>query len=209
MNARTRLSVPLTFAAIAIGLMAPAAASAGPLVASAADCQDQPLTRPFVRWLDPMSYTLLSGGSFEAGGTAWSLSGGAATVSGNQTFPFSGPGGSRSLSLPRGSSATSPTICVGLGHPTMRFFSRNTGSLLSPLRVDVHYLDARGLERELPIGLVLNGRNWAPTLPYPVVVNLLALLPGERTPIAFEFTPLGIGGAWRIDDVYVDPYRRS
>ena len=39
-----------------------------------------------------------------------------------------------------------------------------------------------------------------------VVANLLPLLPGEHTPVAFRFTALG--GDWSIDDVYVDPYSR-
>jgi hypothetical protein len=43
----------------------------------------------------------------------------------------------------------------------------------------------------------------------PLVVNLLPLLPGDYTPVAFEFTPQGYGGNWRIDDVYVDPRSRG
>ena len=39
----------------------------------------------------------------------------------------------------------------------------------------------------------------------PILVNLLALVPGERTAVAFRFTPRGLG-SWLIDDVYVDPY---
>ena len=37
--------------------------------------------------------------------------------------------------------------------------------------------------------------------------SLLPLLPGDRTPVAFQFTPLL--GDWQIDDVYVDPRRFS
>ena len=48
---------------------------------------------------------------------------------------------------------------------------------------------------------------WQPTLPMTVVANLLPLLPGEHAPVQFRFTPL-LGG-WQIDDVYVDPMRRS
>jgi hypothetical protein len=43
----------------------------------------------------------------------------------------------------------------------------------------------------------------------PIVANLLPLLPGDHTPVAFRFTPVGLGGDWRIDDLYVDPYRRG
>jgi hypothetical protein len=41
----------------------------------------------------------------------------------------------------------------------------------------------------------------------PVIANLLPLLPGELTPVRFRFTPVGLGAAWQIDDVYVDPFR--
>jgi hypothetical protein len=40
----------------------------------------------------------------------------------------------------------------------------------------------------------------------PILANLLAVLPGGRTPVAFRFTPGGAGSEWMIDDVYVDPY---
>ncbi len=119
-------------------------------------------------------------------------------------------GDSQSLKLPSGSSAKSATMCVGIEHPTLRLFARNTGSPLSALKVEVHFEDALGNARSLPIGLVAAGSSWQPTQPMLIGVNLLALLlPGEQTPVAFEFTPVGFGGNWRIDDVYVDPYRRS
>jgi hypothetical protein len=213
MNARMRTQVGrLTFSAVLVALLtallAPTAANAGLLV-PAVDCEDQLLSRPFTPWLDPMRYTMPAGGSFEDGATGWTLKRGAAIVDGNETYWVHGTSDSHSLTLPRGSSATSSTVCVGIEHPTLRFFARNSGSLLSTLRVDVRFFDAGGIKRILPIGLVLGNGAWQPTLPYPVLANLLPLLPGDHTPVAFKFTPQGIGGAWRIDDVYVDPYRRS
>jgi hypothetical protein len=97
---------------------------------------------------------------------------------------------------------------VGLEHPTLRVFARNTGSPFSALKVEVHFEDAVGNVHSLQIGIVGAGSSWQPTQPMLVTANLLALLPGEQTPVAFEFTPES-GGNWRIDDVYVDPYRRS
>jgi hypothetical protein len=210
MSARTRFRTGILAAlsATAIAILVPAGASAGLLVANADDCKPQPITHPFGSFLDPFPYTLVEGGSFEPGSTPWKLRGGAAVVAGNESFHVNGAGDSRSLSLPARSSATSPTICVGILHPTLRFFARNKGSLLSPLRVDVHFFDPVGRERKLPIGVVLAGGRWQPTLPYPVLVNLLPLLPGRETPVAFEFVPM-LGGKWQIDDVFVDPHRRS
>jgi hypothetical protein len=39
-----------------------------------------------------------------------------------------------------------------------------------------------------------------------ILANLLPLLPGEHTPVAFRFT--AVGGDWSVDDVWVDPYSR-
>ena len=119
------------------------------------------------------------------------------------------PGESRSLSLPAGSSATTPAMCVGVEHPTLRLFAtEDRARVLSALRVEVLFEDALGRGARLTIGSVLAGPTFQPTLPLPIVVNLLPLLPGERTAVAFRFTPQG-SASWRIDDVYVDPHRRS
>jgi hypothetical protein len=113
----------------------------------------------------------------------------------------------QSLSLPSGLSATTGAICVGLGHPTMRFFARKTsGGLLSTLLVEVEFEGLGGALKSLPIGVVVGGSQWQPTLPYPVIANLLPLLPGAQTPVAFRFTPI-LGGSWQVDDVYVDPFK--
>jgi hypothetical protein len=185
------------------------AANAGLLVKSAGDCGTQPLEQPFLRWLDPAQYTLLPGGTFEKAPPGWSLSG-ARVVSGNESYYVHGKGESKSLSLPRGSSATSSVICVGLGHPTMRLFAKAEGGLpTAALKVDVKFELFTGTVVTLPIGVALAGthRSWQPTLPMTVIANLLPLLPGQRTPVAFRFTPVGAAN-WTIDDVYVDPKRR-
>ena len=196
--------------ALAIAGIAAPSAGAGPLVSSATDCEQQPLTRPFLPWLDVMRYELAPGGAFEGQRSKWKLEGGAQIVSGNESHYVRSRGDSKALSLPAGSSATSPAMCVGLLHPTLRLFARNEGGgLLSTMRVAVLFEDALGNVHRLPVGVALAGRRWSPTLPIPVIANLLPLLPGERTAVAFEFTPQGAGGSWRIDDVYVDPMRRS
>ena len=200
----------VALAIVACGVFAPSA-NAGLLVQSAENCADQPLERPFQRWLDPAWYTVLPGGTFEDGAEGWSLSG-ARVVAGNSPFYAHGAGETQSLSLPAGSTATSPSICVGLLHPTMRFFVRGSGGGLlgglSTLQVDVLFEDAGGTTRSLPIGVVLRTGQWAPSLPAPVLANLLPLLDHDMTAVAFRFTPRG-SAAWTIDDVYVDPMRRS
>jgi hypothetical protein len=196
-----------SLAAALIALTAPAAASAGPLVSSATNCDAQNASRTFLPWLDPLLYTPLSGGSFESGAAAWTLSGGAGVVSGNESFKVAGSQDSRALRLPAGSSATSPPICVGLDHPVLRLFTQKTSGLLASVKVEVLYVDAAGINRSLQLTPIGGGSSWQPSLPVPIVANVLTLLPGQSTAIAFRFTPTG--GDWRIDDVYVDPRHSS
>jgi hypothetical protein len=183
-------------------------AQAGPLVASAPDCNPQVWEKPFLPWADPASYVLAPTGTLESA-RDWTLDGGADRVRGNETFYVHGADEAWSLALPPGSSATTAPICVGLDHPTLRFFARNDGSRLSTLVVEVRFEDAAGEVRSLTIGALVGGPCWQPSPPLPVVANLLPLLPGERTPVEFRFRPLGGGGSWRIDDVYVDPWRHG
>lgn len=188
-----------------------ATANAGVLVASAPSCADQALSKTFLPWLDIADYTALSGGDFETGAAGWSMNDGAAVVAGNESFDVGGSDDANSLALSSGGSATSPAICVGLSHPTVRFFvKRRSAGLLSSLsgvRVDVLFETANGDVASLPIGTVLGNSNWQPTLPIAVVANLLPLLPGEMTPVKFRFTAQD--GAFSVDDVWVDPYARK
>ena len=65
--------------------LAPPSAQAGPLVKSAGNCTTGALEQPFRRWLDPLRYALVPGGSFESGAPGWTL-GRASVGSGNETF---------------------------------------------------------------------------------------------------------------------------
>jgi hypothetical protein len=194
----------ITAVAMTGALAAPA--SAGILTASETDCGDETLSQPFAQFGDQANYKLVDGGSFEASG--WTLVGGAKVVSGNEPWKVGGAGHSRSLVLPAGSTAISPVSCVGLGEPTLRFFAkRNRAPLLgiSTLAVSVYVKTSLGVTVPVPVGVVLGNGQWKPTPPMLIVANLLPLLPGDRTPVAFEFTP--VLGDWQIDDVYVDPWR--
>ena len=185
-------------------LAVPAAASAGPLTDRAPGCDTQVLGQPFLAWADVASYTLNPGGSFEDGAAGWSLDG-AAVAAGNEPSFVTNATDARSLSLPGGSSAVSAPICVGIEHPDIRFFASasHAGARLS---VDVLFESASGDVLSAPIGFVTGSSGWAPTAPFPIVANLLPLLPGSHTAVAFRFS--ASGGSFRIDDLYVDPYQR-
>lgn len=207
---RARLLATGLLAAVVLLALPVASAHAGLLVKTTTACTSQPLSQPFLRWADPLSYTPAPNGGLEAGSADWTLSK-ASVVSGNESFYVRGPRDSKSLYLPAGSTATTRAMCVGLSHLVTRFFvkSKDTTLLsLSRLQVEVLFEDAGGNVRSLVIGAATPSSKWAPTLPMLVVANLLPLLPGQNTPVAFRFTPKG-KGSWWIDDVYVDPHRRS
>jgi hypothetical protein len=157
-----------------------------------ADCPAQPLDRTFLPWLDAAFYEAAPDGGVEAGGQGWTLAGGAAVVDGNEPYLD----GARALSLPSGASATTAPMCVDLAHPTVRFFARG-GTLLT---VTALFTDALGGSHELPVGAVAASPAWAPSLPMPVVANVLA------REVRFRFTALG---GWLVDDVFVDPYSKG
>jgi hypothetical protein len=185
-------------------------ASAGIITASAQSCDGSTVTQPFSRFGDNAYYKLLQGGSFESGTTGWTLSGGAKVVAGNESYNVGGSGQSKSLSLPSGSSATTPMTCVGLAEPTLRLFAKRNSALLglvSTLSVQMQVQTSLGLSAWLPVlpGDV-GGGSWHPTAQMPLLANLLTLSATDRTPVRFKFVPLL--GSWQIDDVYVDPMMR-
>jgi hypothetical protein len=161
---------------------------------------------PFRAWLDPAGYVLAPGGAFEPGMPAWSLTGGARVVPGNEPFRVRARGDAYSLSIPPGGSAVSPPFCVGVLYPTLRFFATG-GSLTSPLRVDIIYPTVLGTISH-PVGLILPRPAWGPTLQQLVVANLTGLtsLRGLTSNVQLRLTPLGRTG-WTVDDVYVDPWK--
>jgi hypothetical protein len=206
---RSRVLLALAGALVAAALFVPAA-HAGVLVSTATSCDDQTFQQPFVQWLDPASYVLAPDGGMEAGGAGWTLAGGAAAAPGNEPWQVQGAGDASLLAIPSGGSATSGAMCVGLEHPTLRFFAhRTSGSTLSTLRVDVLFEDAMGTTHALTIGSDSGLTTaWHPTAQMPVLANLLPLLPGDHTAVAFRFTPQG-SGTWQVDDVFVDPARNG
>jgi hypothetical protein len=197
----TRLQTLITAVVATAAFALPTAAQAGPIVADAPDCAAQTLSQPFLPFADPMQYTLLPGGTFE-NGNRWN---GGSVVAGNEPWNVTDGSDRKSLKLAAGLSTTSGSICVGIDHPDLRFFATASDSTAA-LRVEVLFEDAFGRVLSAPIGVVTGNSDWSPTLPMPIGVNLLPLLPGNYTAVAFRFT--ASGGDWMIDDVYVDPICR-
>jgi hypothetical protein len=157
---------------------------------------------------DINSYFLAPGGNFEGGAPGWALAGGAKLATGNNTAGGDPSAQTTSLSLPAGSSATSPLVCVTSLDPWMRFFVRNTGASSSRLGVTVLYTLPTGKPGSILVAKVSGKGIWQPTDAYHYVMNMLAMpSPTGTTNVAFRFAPLDSAGKWQIDDVWVDPLK--
>lgn len=156
-------------------------------------CNPSALSQPFARWADFADYELAPGGDFKR--STWTLTRGATLVGGSEPYAATGTVNSSSLSLPTGSSAESPPMCVDLGYPSIRFFIAGEGS------VAVNVVDG-GLV--IPVGVAVAGGEWSPS---PVMLTsspVLGLLSGGTAEVSLTFTSLS--GDPQIDDVFVDPY---
>ena len=196
-------------AVFALGAVAAPLAQAGTSTSGGSGCPSNVVEHPFK--LDPLSYYLIPGGTFENGAPGWQLNNGARIVDGNSTFYANGAGEKKSLYLPSGSNAVSPSFCVGLLDAVVRLYAQNKGViLLSNLQVNVIYKTALGLTVEHPVlGLGIGGSAWAPTLPMPLLADITGALSlnGLSTDVRLRFKPIGLGASYRIDDVYFDPFK--
>jgi len=192
-------------AALALATTAPAAARAD--ASAPAGCAEREAAQTFLPWMDPAWYVPAPDGGLEHRAAGWTLLGGATLADGNEPYYVGGADDNRSLDLAPGASATTPSMCIDVEHPTIRFFARNTGAPDAALRVSVVYRDVDGHWQSLAIGLVTAGSAWAPTAALPVTINLLSLLSDGRA--AFRFAPADDRGNWSIDDIYIDPYGKG
>ena len=175
---------------------------------SAQACSYTGAEQVFAPWGDRHAYVLAPDGGFEAGASGWSLGGGASVAAGNESYYLNDAADSRSLSLPAGSSAVSPPICMSLDTPIFRLFARNGGDPTSRLRVEAVY-KLLGLVRTKTVSGVAAGASWAPAQQMSTVLTLSTIV-GTLIPSAIQIriTPLDNKGAWQVDDLYIDPFSR-
>jgi hypothetical protein len=208
MKIRIRAALVALFSFASLASMVPAA-QANLLSILPGSCGSQKESQPFARWGDTNSYFLVTGGTFEAGAVPWVLWSGASVGAGNETYYVNASTDRSSLSLPSGSSATSPAVCTSIYQPTVRLFVKNTGSSSSRLRVEALYPGLLGGVQVARLGDLSGTSAWQPTPAMGLTVtNLLATLSLQQTAIAYRFAPEDTSGQWRIDDVYVDPRMR-
>lgn len=157
--------------------------------ASASACTYEKGGQAFSAWGDPRSYVLAPDGDFAAGGAGWTLEGGATVVD-------------QSLSLPAGSSALSPSLCVSRETPFVRAMALDSGTPGAKLQVEVVY---EGLEAAR--SRIVGGDKdeaWDPTQPLGQNFGLATL--GGDSSVELRIT--AVGGDWQVDDVYIDPFAR-
>lgn len=146
-------------------------------------------------------YELAPDGGFEEGGTGWTFRGDAQLVAGNESEYLNGPEDKTSLSLPSGSSATSPRVCVDENTPGFRLMTANGGAWSSKLRVTVSYeLPGENWSRDTEIHA---DHEWSPTQ-----VLKLEYDSGKERVARITLAPRDEKGGWLIDDLYIDPWAR-
>jgi hypothetical protein len=204
----TGRTIAVTAFAVLVG-----AAGAGSALANgqqdASSCPAQTIVQPFQPWNDSHNYFLAPGGSMESDPVAagWQLSGGAALTSGSETYDVTGnPADSSSLALPSGSYAISPSVCVTIHDPELRFFARNTGKNDAVLKVTSLFMGNDGKIHSHDLGEVHAGASW--TLSNPLKFKD-SIQPGPDGIgwVSFVFTPKDTKGNWQIDDLYIDPLK--
>jgi hypothetical protein len=187
--------------ALAVGLIGVPTAQAA--------CTTTPTTKAFAAFGDTANYSLAPAGTFESGATGWSLSG-ASVVNGSESYKVHGSTDTRSLAISATGTAASAPFCVAIQHPTFRFFARRTSGTWGVLNVKVRWTDASGATQETVVGSWSGADTaWHATSSF----NLAQVLGIWNSDQAFTarivFDPEDSGGAWAVDDVYVDPYSRT
>jgi hypothetical protein len=177
---------------------------AAPVAANAA-CPTSSISHPFASLGDNSAYSLVQGGSFESGAPGWALTN-SAVVSGNESYNVAG--GSHSLAVQPNGTAVSPKICVSTAYPSFRFFARRTSGSWGVLNVILRWTDSSGTTHDTTVAAIQSGTSWTASSVLKLATTLPLSQSGETLSARLVFKPEPYGGAWAIDDVYVDPYAR-
>ncbi|HZI92170.1 MAG TPA: hypothetical protein VFD31_11180 [Thermoleophilaceae bacterium] len=164
------------------------------------------IDHPFASFGDARAYVLAADGAFEdATLPGWQLKGGARVADGNEPHFVGNAGDRRSLHLPVGASAISPSMCVDLHYPSFRLFARALGLSPGKLKVEVVYPDVRNADWST-VAQIGSRSDWFLSGDMPLTPDLGGSAAGPRR-VALRFTATGLSGSWKVDDVCIDPRR--
>ena len=172
-------------------------------------CTAPELSNALAGFKDRRSYFLAPEADFhDASLPGWELSGGAAVTGDPSGADVIGDGQTSSLSLPPGSSATSPEMCVDLDYPTFRFFATQLAADTdSALAVDVIYpaLSRNNVRQAKRLRLKAKD-GWKLSDDVQLEPQRLGKQSGWRR-VALRFRNLSgkKPGTFKIDDILVDP----
>jgi hypothetical protein len=202
-NSRLSLRLALILVVLGAAFWTPTA-GAGLLFTGAAEACETKASQPFKPWSDYANYVLIPGGAFEGSAPGWTLKGGAAIASGNEPFYVRSATDRYSLHLPAGSSVISPTMCFALGDWHLRFFARRTSTGSGTVKIDVVVKSLTGVLSVLDGGSISPSGQWKPSPQVGLLLTNVTSLIGTRA-VAFRFR--ASGASFRIDDVYLDPWK--
>jgi hypothetical protein len=184
-------------AAIAsLAVAAPASASSG--------CSAPPVSSAFLPWGDLNDYFLAQGGDFEST-SGWTFSGGAKLVSGSEPYVATGRLGKTSLSMPTGSVALSPVLCLTPDNPLIRFFAKAPQGSAAALKGEA--VVSKPASQVIGLGTVRGTLLWSAAKPMASGVNDVLWDADKKVSLQVRFT--ADSGSWQIDDLFVDPQKRG
>lgn len=190
----------------ALGLVALTAAPAHAKPLTPGTCTPAgTVSQAFAAFGDSGSYTAVLNAGAESGTTGWTIAAGAGVVDANEPWFVSGnTADHHAFNLPAGASVTSTPFCVDETFTHFRAFARNlTGK--GALRVEILFTDEKGKPVVRRVDDVRGTSAWGPTGAEPIRVVKKAGV--SSVPVSFRFTARG--GAFQLDDVYIDPWARS
>ncbi|MDQ8043273.1 MAG: hypothetical protein REI11_01620 [Patulibacter sp.] len=220
--------IAVLFASGAAAVAAPAGASAAatattPSTIPTASCVQQPTTKAFASVGDNADYSLAPGGDFESS-AGWTFTGGAKIASGNENVGITS--GGKSLQLPFGSVAVSPSFCVDESNPYFRFVAKPDNALAGYAAV-VFYKNAAGKVTQAQFTSSADASwgagKWAVSKVSPLATKI-PLATGATASVQIAFVSTGnlasaisLWGAFAggsvgttsIDSLEIDPYRRG
>lgn len=190
------LITALGLAALPVGIGAPAHALDA--------CTTRTLSQPFTNWSDTNYYFPVTSGTFESGSSGWSPGAGVSRVNENEPWKVAGSGG-YSLKIPAGSSASTPEMCLTATEDSARFFYKSPGGGVG-LQVTIKATNSITHSLWTTSFTITTGTfgGWqvSPRIALPDVRGTT----GTENVVITLAAPGG-GGAWQIDDVFIDPSR--